>query len=162
MPKLTISGTTHELVENTITIGRSPDNLIHLDDPSVSSKHAELRVAGENHELRDIGSTNGTLVNGVTVTQTNLRPGDRIRFGAVDGCYECDPAVQPLPAAQPVEALPAAVSARPVDFANASPFGARKTTRDPIRTTVLATAAVALLAWLGSMVAVLLLQAPNQ
>ena len=59
MPKLMISGVTYELVEQVITVGRAPDNTIHLDDPSVSGRHAELRAAGKAYQLRDLGSTNG-------------------------------------------------------------------------------------------------------
>ena len=49
MPKLVISGTTHELVEDLITIGRGPDNGIVINDPSVSTHHAELQRAGETY-----------------------------------------------------------------------------------------------------------------
>ena len=50
-----------------LTIGRAPDNGLPLPDPKVSSHHAELRETPEGHVLTDIGSRNGTLVDGVRI-----------------------------------------------------------------------------------------------
>ncbi len=80
MPKLSISGAPHDLTDEVITIGRAPDNMIVIDDPSVSGRHAQLRLAGEVYRLKDLESTNGTRVNGIPVTETALRFDDRIRF----------------------------------------------------------------------------------
>src|SRR5947207_12763518 len=116
MPKLMISGATYELVEQVITVGRAPDNTIHLDDPSVSGRHAELRAAGKAYQLRDLGSTNGTRVNGSATGEITLHSGDRIRFGAVDARLEGDApmrATQPLPAAAKVAAKAATTTLRP-------------------------------------------------
>src|SRR4051812_7892887 len=121
MPKLVIGGTPHELTEELITIGRAPDNLVVIDDPSVSGRHAEIRLSGETYHLKDLGSTNGTRVNGISITETALRFNDRVRFGAVDARYESDTqGSQPLPRLEEIEAKPAESSAAPVDFANAS------------------------------------------
>src|SRR4051794_16249034 len=79
----------HELAEDVITIGRAPENMIRLDDSSVSGRHAQLTVTGDSYELRDVGSTNGTCVNGETVMTATLKAGDRIRFGKVEACFEC-------------------------------------------------------------------------
>src|SRR5439155_19681222 len=98
MPKLVISGTAHELLEDRITIGRGPDNTIIINDPSVSTYHAQLQLAGETYRLKDLDSTNGTRVNGIPVTETVLRLDDRIRFGASDARYQPDTSgSQPLP-----------------------------------------------------------------
>ena len=152
----------HELSDEVVTLGRSPENLIHLDDPSVSGRHAQLQIVDENVQLTDLGSTNGTTVNGAPVTTATLRAGDRVRFGKIEACYECEVAgdAQPLPAMEEVEAKPAEVSARPADFANASPFPKRKTEKDPVRTALFAAAAVAILAFIGSMVALAQMHAP--
>jgi predicted component of type VI protein secretion system len=167
MPRLTIrsdSGvpTSHELVDASITIGRSPENAIQLDDISVSGRHAELSLSEQTCHLRDLDSTNGTLVNGEPVTQVTLRAGDRIRFGKVDACYECDPAgdAQPLPQWEEVQARPAELSARPADFANASPFASARKEKDPTRRLIFAAALAAFLAFVGSMIAVLMMRAP--
>jgi pSer/pThr/pTyr-binding forkhead associated (FHA) protein len=168
MPKLTIcsetgEATSHDLVEERYTIGRGPENAIRLEDNSVSGRHAELVVGAENCFLKDLGSTNGTLVNGQPVTETQLRPGDRIQFGKVEASFECEvvSASQPLPLLPETEARPAESSARPADFANASPFQGRKAKKDPARTAVFAVAAVALLAFLASMIALALMAAPT-
>ena len=161
MPKLVIAGTAHEIVEHITTIGRAPDNTILLEDPSVSGRHAQIEIDGETFRLKDLGSTNGTRVNGLPITETILRFDDRIRFGGIDARFEADTSgSQPLPNVEQVEARPAEMSAAPVDFANASPFRARAKDRDPSRTAVFAAAAIALLAFVISMVAVLAMHAP--
>jgi len=162
MPKLVVTGTAHELVEELITIGRAPDNMIVIDDPSVSERHAQLERKGEVYRIKDLESTNGTRVNGIPITETALRFDDRIRFGAVDARFEPDTrGSQPLPDLQEIEAKPAEMSAAPVDFANASPFRQRSKHRDPTRMAALAAVAVAILAFLASMLAVLLMHAPG-
>ena len=163
MPKLIISGVTHELVEQVITVGRAPDNSIHIDDPSVSGRHAELRAVGKAYQLRDLGSTNGTRINGSATGEITLHSGDRIRFGAVDARFEGDMpigATQPLPAAAKVNVKVATTSIRPADFANASPFRTRSKQRDPGRTALFLAAAIAFLALIAGIIAVLTMHAP--
>jgi pSer/pThr/pTyr-binding forkhead associated (FHA) protein len=165
MPKLIVSGVGYDLVEQVVTIGRAPDNTIHIDDPSVSGRHAELRRTDRAYQLRDLGSTNGTRVNGSGTTEITLHPGDRVRFGAVDARFEGDiptSATQPLPAATKVDAKVATTSVRPADFANASPFRTRRKERDPGRTALFIAAAVALLALVVGIIAVLTMHAPTQ
>src|SRR5437867_11959484 len=161
MPKLSISGAPHDLTDEVITIGRAPDNMIVIDDPSVSGRHAQLRLAGEVYRLKDLESTNGTRVNGIPVTETTLRFDDRIRFGATEARYEADAiGSQPPPQIQEVEARPAKLSAVLAGFANASPFLHQKDQQDTVRSAILAGLAVILLIFLGSMIAVLLMHAP--
>jgi pSer/pThr/pTyr-binding forkhead associated (FHA) protein len=161
MAKLVINGAAHELTDKVITIGRAPDNMIVIDDPSVSGRHAQLQLAGEVYRLQDLESTNGTRVNGIPVTETALRFDDRIHFGAVDALFEPEMCgLQPLPQLGKLEAKPAQSSAAPVDFINASPSRRRNQKDDPIRTVILAAAAGALLVFLGSMIAVLMMRAP--
>src|SRR6266404_9787918 len=161
MPKLVISGTAQEFTEELITIGRAPDNTIVIDDPSVSSRHAQLERSGETYRLKDLGSTNGTRVNGIPITETALRFDDRIRFGGVEARFESDvTGSQPLPKPEEIGAAPADMSIAPVDFANASPFQRRTKDRDPSATTILAVAGIAILAFLGSIIAVLMMHAP--
>jgi predicted component of type VI protein secretion system len=163
MPKLIISGTTYELVEEVVTIGRGPDNMIIVDDPSVSGRHAELRTSERSYRLRDLASTNGTLVNWNSTTEALLRHGDRIRFGAVQARFEADVAMratQPLPVADKAQAKAAEMSARPAGFANASPFRARANERDPARKWLFITVAIALVALIAAIAAVLTMHAP--
>src|SRR5437016_11808286 len=161
MPKLVVSGTAHELAEELITIGRAPDNAIVIGDPSVSSRHAQLELSGETYRLKDLESTNGTRVNGIPTTETVLRFDDRIRFGGVEARFEADTrGSQPLPQPEKIEAKPAESSALPVDFTNASPFPRRSREQAPTGTAIFGAAGIALLAFLVSLVAVLLMSAP--
>jgi pSer/pThr/pTyr-binding forkhead associated (FHA) protein len=161
MPNLVISGTAHELVEELITIGRGPDNMIVINDPSVSTHHAQLQRAGEIYRLKDLDSTNGTRVNGVPVTETALRFDDRIRFGAAEARYEPDTrGSQPLPPPEEITTKSAQLSAVPADFTNASPFPRQREEKDPIRTAIFVALAVLALIFLGSMIAVIMMRAP--
>jgi len=68
--------------KHTITIGRLPQNEIHLDDPLVSRRHAEIFRDATDYSLRDLGSRNGTFLNGEPVTgPVRLKPGDAINAG---------------------------------------------------------------------------------
>jgi hypothetical protein len=71
-----------------LRIGRLPDCQISLSDAQVSRHHAEVRPAHEGYEVVDLGSTNGTLVNGVVVKEHPLRDGDVILVGATSIRYE--------------------------------------------------------------------------
>lgn len=64
-----------------ITFGRGGENDIVLTTPSASRLHAELGLQGGEYVLRDRGSSNGTWVNGVRVTERVLQPGDQISIG---------------------------------------------------------------------------------
>ena len=64
-----------------ITIGRLPECAIVLDDPNVSRRHAQVRREGDAVFVVDLGSTNGTRVNGVLVREHRLVPGDMITVG---------------------------------------------------------------------------------
>ncbi|MGW4896636.1 FHA domain-containing protein [Kitasatospora sp. NPDC004240] len=68
-----------------LTIGRLPGSGLRLNDASVSRAHAELRHEGDGWVLYDLGSTNGTHVNGRRVAgSTRVRPGDQVRFGNLE------------------------------------------------------------------------------
>ncbi len=86
MGKLIISdldGTISERVldQERISIGRSPDNDLAFPDKAVSSKHAAIIQVGEESFLEDLGSTNGTQVNGKTIKRHALVNGDVIYIG---------------------------------------------------------------------------------
>jgi pSer/pThr/pTyr-binding forkhead associated (FHA) protein len=162
MPKLVVNGTTYELVDDLITIGRSPDNTIVINNPSVSARHAHLQLAGETYRLKDLGSTNGTHVNGKPVTETLLTFDDRIRFGATEARFESDASgSRPLPQLEEIKARPAELSAVPADFTNVSPFRRQKEQNDPLRNGIFIGLAIVALVFVGSMVAVLMMHAPG-
>jgi hypothetical protein len=75
------TGERFTLAEHVITIGRRPESNIVLADPNVSRSHAEIRPQGDGFVLVDLGSTNGSKVNGVRVDQRLLNDGDELTFG---------------------------------------------------------------------------------
>ena len=64
-----------------VTIGRSPESSIFLDDVTVSRKHATIVKAGTNFTFKDSGSLNGSYVNNESVTERVLHSGDEIQIG---------------------------------------------------------------------------------
>lgn len=63
-----------------LTIGRGSDCDLVLDEPEMSRRHAMIENSGDGLYLRDLGSANGTFVNGVQVKNAVLHPGDQIAF----------------------------------------------------------------------------------
>ncbi|MCB2156971.1 FHA domain-containing protein [bacterium] len=71
-----------------LLIGRLPDNHLALNHGSVSRRHARVSVRPTGVMIEDMGSQNGTTVNGVPLTQAeNIRPGDVLRIGHVPLFY---------------------------------------------------------------------------
>ena len=65
-----------------VVIGRAPSSDIVIDEPFVSATHARFTLQGPALVLEDLGSTNGTLVNGHGITQpVTLREGDEVQVG---------------------------------------------------------------------------------
>ena len=64
-----------------VLIGRDPDVQLVLPDPGVSFRHAFLEDRGDEFVLVDLGSTNGTFVNGQRAAETPVAHGDKLRFG---------------------------------------------------------------------------------
>jgi hypothetical protein len=75
----------HDIGDEPVTVGRSPESAIFLDDVTVSRQHAEIFRGAEPNErgfrIRDAGSLNGTYVNRVRVDSVDLRSGDEIQIG---------------------------------------------------------------------------------
>ena len=63
-------------------VGRSADADLRLDDPEIAERHARLELHGDFVQLRDLGSAEGSLVNGQPVRDALLRPGDQVVFDA--------------------------------------------------------------------------------
>jgi pSer/pThr/pTyr-binding forkhead associated (FHA) protein len=65
-----------------ISIGRDNSNAVAINDPEVSRKHAKMELRGTAYVITDLGSTNGTFVNGTRLGGTTvLNPGDTVSFG---------------------------------------------------------------------------------
>ena len=79
-------GTEHTLDSRALTVGRGGQNDVPLDaDDFASARHARFEPRRDGVWVEDIGSTNGTYVNGARLSQPRLlRPGDVIRIGQTD------------------------------------------------------------------------------
>jgi pSer/pThr/pTyr-binding forkhead associated (FHA) protein len=75
------AGETFPLEHERITIGRSPDCEIFLDDVTVSRKHAVIAKNGDDFRIEDEGSLNGTFVNKKRVEAADLENGDELQIG---------------------------------------------------------------------------------
>ncbi len=74
-------GRTFLLRDAEITIGRDPSCAISLNGSRVSRYHALVRPVGNQFELRDLQSSNGTFINGCRIDRQPLRAGDSIKIG---------------------------------------------------------------------------------
>ena len=63
-------------------LGRDSSNLIQVHDTEVSRRHAEIRREGDAYTVVDLGSSNGTFVNGERVERHALANGDRLQVGS--------------------------------------------------------------------------------
>jgi len=80
-PVLDINGTRHPLVKARTVIGRGSDSDITIDDTGTSRRHVEILWDGARAQVRDLGSTNGSQLNGVPVSQAILEPDSIVTIG---------------------------------------------------------------------------------
>jgi class 3 adenylate cyclase len=91
-------------VSGKLTVGRGDDAGLLIDDPEISRVHAVIGSTAEGLEIRDLGSLNGTLVNGERISSpTLLAPGDVVKIGAtrVEVLSVGDRGPAPVPRASP-------------------------------------------------------------
>ena len=74
--------------EEPVTIGRMADSSVVLTDESVSRRHAEVRRQGSDIVVVDLGSTNGTKVNGAGIRERRLQDGDEVTVGTTTLRFE--------------------------------------------------------------------------
>jgi pSer/pThr/pTyr-binding forkhead associated (FHA) protein len=141
------SGRQFDIDRNEISIGRIPDNVIALDDPSASSRHCLVIRDGRKYTLRDLGSTNGTYLNGNRIREARLKPQDVFMAGAIEILFDGDDVDVPEPSEDTssiretvrIDSIPESV--RP----GALPFEVRRS-RKGLWLTVTAVVALALIA----------------
>ena len=97
MPKLHILSPspiakTIDLTSNLLTIGRTEENAICIQDDNVSKRHGILVRDEDDYQLHDFNSTNGTFVDGKRIMAVKLQHGASIRLGSVELRYESTPA----------------------------------------------------------------------
>jgi hypothetical protein len=78
---LKVNGQVHEFPQGKVVIGRSHDVDLRIDHADVSRRHAMIYWSDGSIVVRDLGSTNGTMVNGYPIESTVVRPTDTIRIG---------------------------------------------------------------------------------
>jgi Protein of unknown function (DUF3662)/FHA domain len=81
-------GSRFPLGDGPVTLGRLPECDLVLNDPNVSRRHAEFRQTTDGVVVTDLGSTNGTRVNGVPVREQQLVSGDEITVGSTTLVFE--------------------------------------------------------------------------
>lgn len=87
---LTLDGTVireFKIDKDSISIGRKHGNDVQLNDLTVSGRHALISTMGDNTYIDDLGSTNGTLLNGARVSKSVLKHGDTIQTGNYQFTY---------------------------------------------------------------------------
>jgi pSer/pThr/pTyr-binding forkhead associated (FHA) protein len=82
--RITIGDRAYEVDSRRVVVGRSRECDIHVADPNASRRHAEIRRDGDTFSVVDLGSTNGTDVNGRRTQRATLSDGDRITIGTTD------------------------------------------------------------------------------
>lgn len=89
MPRLVLlseglTGRTYELKSEKTTVGRVPDNAFEIAEASVSSHHCEIMLRGNDVVIKDLGSTNGTYINGEKIEEAVLKAGQILRVGMIE------------------------------------------------------------------------------
>ena len=96
-----------------ITIGRTMENDVVLPDPGISRQHLSIRDKGGAYILKDLGSSNGTLLNGRKVLEEVLKSGDVITIGGAKVRFEAEESKASRPARKPARQRRPAVSRAP-------------------------------------------------
>ena len=89
-----------------VSIGWKSYNAVRIQDPSISGHHAQILLVRGKYRLKDLNSTNKTLINGHAIIEAEINDGDRVQFGAVSGVFKVEYRIAALPTAE--EADPAA------------------------------------------------------
>ena len=124
---------TFELVQEYTHLGRAPGNEISMPYPSVSSRHCIFILSGPDVVVRDLNSSNGTMVNNEPVNEAVLLPGDTIRAGVLEIKFEAGMKRPKLRAGTGVTGalVPAQRSQEPTEVSASNPVIAHTTTKLP-------------------------------
>jgi pSer/pThr/pTyr-binding forkhead associated (FHA) protein len=99
-------GRVYPLTHNTVLLGRDEQADVCVSDPSVSGQHARVINGSQGFEIEDLGSTNGTFIEGRAISRARLQGGDRITLGQVEFKFLIDRRVDAtmtiIPAGLPV------------------------------------------------------------
>ena len=103
-----------ELDSDILTIGRHADSQVVLPSASVSGHHATIKRRGEDYYLQDLGTTNGTRLNGVEMEEAKLSDGDEIIFGNVPAVFSLTRPEPVVPAVAPPAPTKSSLTPPPV------------------------------------------------
>jgi pSer/pThr/pTyr-binding forkhead associated (FHA) protein len=126
-----VKGRVFGLTRDEIIIGRRKESNIMLDANSVSGRHCMIRKDGNKFFVRDLGSTNGTRLNGRDVNvDLRLRPKDLLQVGAVELIFDSDEPTEEthedgLANTTRIE-IATGPTGKPASFESISPFGSRQ------------------------------------
>ena len=84
------AGQSLELTTEVVTLGRDPEVNLFLNDSALSARHAELRFEGDAWRIVDLGSSNGTSLNGAEITSSVLSDGDMVELGGIRFAFRAD------------------------------------------------------------------------
>ncbi len=157
------NGDAYGLSGEKITVGRLHDNDIQINDPSVSSHHAEFTLRGGAYQLTDLDSTNGTYVDGELVEQADLAPRTHIRFGEVDAvfCGATGEESRPMPELESVPVMSMTQDLHRVDFSNAFQFKPKRKNVDKTGAIIMGFAIFSIIVCLGAFAVMLMVEVPQ-
>lgn len=128
-----------ELDADLITVGRREDSTVVLSSGSVSGHHATIKRRGDSFFVQDMGSTNGTRLNGVVIEEAKLSHGDQLAFGDILGSVNLlddVPTVEsvaiPVPVPEPVSVPIRAVAEPSVTPLSASAYLPERYSSKPV------------------------------
>ncbi|MCX6997522.1 MAG: FHA domain-containing protein [Kiritimatiellaeota bacterium] len=125
-----VKGQSFDLDRDETLVGRRKESEVALDNSSISGRHCLIRREGRHYFVRDLGSTNGTRLNGREVNvEMRLRPKDILQAGALEFLFDSNEPPEEEAASRSnttrIE-ITSGSSAKPESFASISPFGTRR------------------------------------
>lgn len=135
MPFLTISSgdgqqSTYRIEKEAINMGRSKESDIILSDHTVSRKHARLTSTPDGYLLTDLGSHNGTVVNGTRITQHVLKNGDQVRIGSSTLTFADESAEAPQPPPKPKTVIDEPMDQKEEEVLSSGPLHEKETEQE--------------------------------
>ena len=129
----TVKGQKHELTREETFLGRNAHNHIQMEDDSISGRHCSIIRDGRKYTLVDLGSTNGTRLNGAPVMKTTLRPKDILQIGSIELMFDGQDVEVPETVFHETSKIEISSEplSTPTSFHTASPFGSRRDSRKP-------------------------------
>lgn len=112
-----------------VVVGRRPDCDVRIPTLDVSRQHCELNLADDSVKVKDLGSSNGTFVNGKRVTEIELNPGDRLQIGPVSFTVQIDGKPEDIQALEP----PPTIDSNMIEFIEPQTPGETKISSKPVK-----------------------------